>query len=84
MQWQHRSCACSLTFHSFAFVYLRNYQSTHVSFDSFYHRMHVIKDIKRVSIADHIIAVPIYSIKEKCMRINIDGTHVFVCYIFNS
>ena len=32
----------------------------------------------------HVMAIQISSIKEKCMRIDVDVTHVYVCHIPNS
>lgn len=81
MQCQHGNCSCSLPFRYIAIV---KKLSKHPCQFPFYHGMQVIKHIKRVTIADHIIAVPISSIKEKCMRIDIDDTHVYVCHIPNS
>ena len=34
--------------------------------------------------ADHPIAVPISSIKRKCMRDEVDAAHVYVCHLPNS
>ena len=50
----------------------------------FYYGMQIVKHIVRVAIADHVKAIPISSIKEKCMRIDVDATHVYVCHIPNS
>ena len=49
-----------------------------------YQGIEVIKHIKRVIVADNPIAVPISSIKRKCMRIEIGAASVYVCHLTNS
>ena len=46
--------------------------------------MTVVKHITRLATTDRVMAIPISSIKEKCMRIDVSAAHVYVCHIPNS
>ena len=81
MQCLHGKCSCSLSFRYIAVV---NKFSKHPCQLPFYHGMQIVTHIVRVAIADHVMAIPISSIKEKCMRIDVDATHVYVCHIPNA
>ena len=81
MQCLHDKCSCSLSFRYIAVV---KKLSKHACQLPIYHGMQVVKHIIRVTIADHVKVIPISSIKEKCMRIDVDATHVYVCHIPNS
>jgi hypothetical protein len=49
-----------------------------------YEGIKVIKHITRVIVADNPIAVPISSVKRKCMRVEVDAAHVYVFHLPNS
>ena len=81
MQCLHEKCLCSLSVRYIAVV---KKLSRHPCQFPIYHRMQVVKHIFRVTITDRVMALPISSIKEKCMRIEVDPTHVYVCHTPNS
>ena len=81
MQCLHEKCLCSLSVRYIAVV---KKLSRHPCQFPIYHGMQVVKHIFRVTITDRVMAVPISSIKEKCMRIEVDPTHVYVCHTPNS
>ena len=81
MQCLHEKCSCSLSVHYIAVV---KKLSRHPCQFPIYHGMQVVKHILQVTITDRVLAVPISSIKEKCMRIDVDLTRVYVCHIPNS
>ena len=81
MQCLHEKCSCSLSVRYIAVV---KKLSRHPCQFPIYHGMQVVKHILRVTITDRVLAVPISSIKEKCMRIDVDLTRVYVCHIPNS
>lgn len=81
MSCQNDKCSCSLPFHYIALV---KKMAKHPSQLPFYQGMQVIKHIRRVTIADNIIVVPISSIKQKCMWIETDATSTYVCHLPNS
>lgn len=71
-------CSCDLSFH---YVALLKKMKKH----PLYEGIKVIKHITRVtSVANDPIAVPISSVKRKCMRIEFDAAHVYVCHLPNS
>ena len=47
-------------------------------------RMQVVKHMLRVTITHRVLVVPIASLNEKCMRIDVDPTRVYVCHVPNS
>ena len=81
MQCLHEKCSCSLSVRYIAVV---KKLSRHPCQFPIYHGMQVVKHILRVTITDRVLAVPISSIKEKCMRIDVDPTRLYVCDIPNS
>ena len=81
MQCLHEKCSCSL---SVRYIALVRKLSRHPCQFPVYHGMQVVKHILRVTITDRVLAVPISYIKEKCMRIDVDPTRVYVCHTPNS
>ena len=81
MECLHGKCSCSLSFHYIALV---KKLKKHPAQFSNYHNLQVVKHIIRVTTADHVMAIPISSINKKCMRIDVDATHVYVCHMPNS
>ena len=77
----HGKCSCTLPLYYIALV---KKMARHTCQLPSYQAMKVVRHLKRVSIADNIIAVPISSIKEKCKRIDIDEDTIYMCHIPNS
>lgn len=76
----HGKCLCNLPLY---FVALLKKMARHTCQLPTYQGMKVVRHLKRVTIADNIIAVPVTSIKEKCMRIDVDNS-IYICHIPNS
>jgi hypothetical protein len=81
MSCQYGKCSCDLSFH---YVALLKKMRKHPSQLPLYEGIKVIKHITRVIVADNPIAVPISSVKRKCMRVEVDAAHVYVCHLPNS
>lgn len=73
-------CSCDLPLH---YVALLKKMRKHPSQLPMYQGIEVIKHIRRVIVADNPIAVPLMSIKAKCMRIEVDTASVYVCHLPN-
>lgn len=76
----HGRCSCTLPMYYIALV---KKLARHTCQLPSYQGMQIVRHIKRVTLADDIIAVPISSIKEKCMRIDIEDS-IYMCHIPNS
>ena len=81
MSCQYEKCACYLSFH---YVALMKNMRKHPRQLPLYQGMRVIKHMRRVSVADKLVAIPITFIKRKCMRIECGADKVFVCHLPNS
>ena len=81
MSCQYEKCACNLSFH---YVALMKNMRKHPRQLPLYQGMRVIKHMRRVSVADQLVAIPITFIKRKCMRIECGADKVFVCHLPNS
>lgn len=81
MTCQFADCSCDLSFH---YVALLKKMKKHPYQLPLYEGIKVIKHITRVTVANDPIAVPISSVKRKCMRIEFDAAHVYVCHLPNS
>ena len=81
MTCQLADCSCDLSFH---YVALLKKMKKHPCQLPLYEGIKVINHITRVTVADDPITVPISSVKRKCMRVEFDAAHVYVCHLPNS
>lgn len=81
MSCQYKECSCELSFH---YVALIKKMRKHPCQLPLYEGIKVINHITRVTVADNPIAIPMSSVKRKCMRIELDAAHVYVCHLPNS
>lgn len=81
MSCQYKECSCELSFH---YVALIKKMRKHPCQLPLYEGIKVINHITRVTVADNPIAIPMSSLKKKCMRIELDAAHVYVCHLPNS
>ena len=81
MSCQYAKCSCNLSFHYVALLKKMRKPPCQLPL---YQGIEVIRHIRRVIVADNPIAVPISSIKRKCMKIEFDAANVYVCHLPNS
>lgn len=77
MTCQFADCSCDLSFH---YVALLKKMKASIPASIVRGNQH----ITRVTVANDPIALPISSVKRKCMRIEFDAAHVYVCHLLNS
>ena len=81
MSCQYKECSCDLSFH---YVALIKKIRKHPCQLPLYEGIKVINHITRVTVAENPIVIPMSSVKMKCMRVEFDAAHVYVCHLPNS
>ena len=81
MSCQYKECSCDLSFH---YVALIKKMRKHPYQLPLYEGIKVINHITRVTVADNPVAIPMSSVKMKCMRVEFDAALVYVCHLPNS
>jgi len=81
MSCQYEGCSCDLSVH---YVALLKKVRKHPCQLPLHEGIKVIKHITQVIVADDPIAVPMSSMKRKCMRVEVDAAHIYVCHLPNS